>query len=62
MLPPAMAPSAFAEDDEDEEDGFDSAVSSEMTAGWSSSESSVSPERTPRWYSAVTRVVRNGLR
>jgi hypothetical protein len=41
----AMAPSAFAEDDEDEEDdGFDSAVSSEMTAGWSSSESS-SPER-----------------
>ena len=29
----AMAPSAFAEDDEDEEDdGFDSAVSSEMTA------------------------------
>ena len=34
----AMAPSAFAEDEEDEEDdGFDSAVSSEMTAGWSSS-------------------------
>ncbi len=43
----AMAPSAFAEDDEDEEDdGFDSAVSSEMTAGWSSSESSTSPERS----------------
>jgi hypothetical protein len=42
----AMAPSAFAEDDEDEDDdGFDSAVSSEMTAGWSSSESSSSPER-----------------
>jgi hypothetical protein len=42
----AMAPSAFAEDDEDEEDdGFDSAVSSEMGA-WSSSESSVSPERS----------------
>ena len=43
----AMAPSAFAEDEEDEEDdGFDSAVSSEMTAGWSSSESSASPERS----------------
>ncbi len=41
----AMAPSAFAEDDEDEEDdGFDSAVSSEMGA-WSSSEGAVSPER-----------------
>jgi hypothetical protein len=43
----AMAPSAFAEDDEDEDDdGFDSAVSSEMTAGWSSSDSSASPERS----------------
>jgi hypothetical protein len=43
----AMAPSAFAEDDEDEDDdGFDSAVSSEMSAGWSSSESSASPERS----------------
>ncbi len=43
----AMAPSAFAEDeDEEEDDGFDSAVSSEMTAGWSSSESSASPERS----------------
>ena len=43
----AMAPSAFAEDeDEDDDDGFDSAVSSEMTAGWSSSESSSSPERS----------------
>jgi hypothetical protein len=43
----AMAPSAFAEDDEDEEDdGFDSAVSSEMTAGWSSSDSASSPERS----------------
>jgi hypothetical protein len=42
----AMAPSAFAEDEEDEDDdGFDSAVSSEMTTGWSSSESSASPER-----------------
>ncbi len=43
----AMAPSAFAKDDEDEDDdGFDSAVSSEMSAGWSSSESSASPERS----------------
>ncbi len=41
----AMAPSAFAEDEEDEDDGFESAVSSEMTAGWSSSEGAVSPER-----------------
>jgi hypothetical protein len=41
----AMAPSAFAEEDEDEDDGFESAVSSEMTAGWSSSEGAVSPER-----------------
>jgi hypothetical protein len=42
----AMAPSAFAEDDEDEEDdGFDSAVSSEMTTGWSSADSAVSPDR-----------------
>jgi hypothetical protein len=42
----AMAPSAFAEEDEDEDDGFESAVSSEMTAGWSSSEGAVSPERS----------------
>jgi hypothetical protein len=43
----AMAPSAFAEDDEDEEDdGFDSAVSSEMGAGWSSAESSAGQERS----------------
>ncbi len=43
----AMAPAAFAEDeDEEDDDGFDSAVSSEMTAGWSSSESSSSPERS----------------
>jgi len=41
----AMAPSAFAEEDEEEDDGFESAVSSEMTAGWSSSEGAVSPER-----------------
>jgi hypothetical protein len=42
----AMAPSAFAEDDEDEEDdGFDSAVSSEMATAWSSSDSSAGAER-----------------
>jgi hypothetical protein len=41
----AMAPSAFAEEDEEEDDGFESAVSSEMTAGWSSSESAAGPER-----------------
>ena len=43
----AMAPSAFAEDDEDEDDdGFDAAVSSEMTSGWSGSDSaSVGAER-----------------
>ena len=41
----AMAPSAFAEEDEDEEDdGFDSAVSSEMGA-WSSTEGSATPDR-----------------
>ncbi len=43
----AMAPSAFAEDDEDEdEDGFDSVVSGEMASGWSSTDSSASPERS----------------
>jgi hypothetical protein len=31
----AMAPAAFAEDEEDEEDAFDAAVSSEMTSAWS---------------------------
>ena len=36
----AMAPSAFAEDEDEDDDGFDAAVSSEMTSGWSSSESS----------------------
>ncbi len=41
----AMAPSAFAEDEEDEDDGFESAVSSEMTAGWGASEGAASPER-----------------
>jgi hypothetical protein len=32
----AMAPAAFAEDDEEEDDGFESAVSSEMATAWSS--------------------------
>ena len=41
----AMAPSAFAEDEDEEDDGFDAAVSSEMTSGWSSSESSAGAER-----------------
>jgi len=34
----AMAPAAFAEDDEDDDDAFDAAVSSEMTSGWSSTD------------------------
>src|SRR4029077_4400433 len=42
----AMAPSAFAEDDE-EDDGFDAAVSSEMTSAWSSGDASSGAERTP---------------
>ena len=55
----AMAPSAFAEDDEDEEDdGFDSAVSSEMGA-WSSTEGSGEPgprRRRPwSWHASPTR-------
>jgi len=42
----AMAPSAFAEDDE-EDDGFDAAVSSEMTSAWSSTDqASTSAERS----------------
>jgi hypothetical protein len=40
----AMAPSAFAEDDEEEDDGFDSAVSSEMSSAWAT-DSSSAPER-----------------
>lgn len=35
----AMAPAAFAEDEEEEDDGFESAVSSEMATAWSSSDS-----------------------
>ncbi len=42
----ALAPSAFAEEEDEEDDGFESAVSSEMSAAWSSSESSASPERS----------------
>src|SRR5262245_48912273 len=34
----AMAPSAFAEDEDEEDDGFDAAVSSEMTSAWSSTD------------------------
>ncbi len=41
----AMAPSAFAEDEDEEDDGFESAVSSEMTSAWSSSESSSPADR-----------------
>ena len=35
----AMAPAAFAEDEDEEDDGFESAVSSEMATAWSSSDS-----------------------
>jgi hypothetical protein len=34
----AMAPSAFVEEDEEEEDAFDSAVSSEMATAWATDE------------------------
>jgi hypothetical protein len=54
----AMAPSAFAEE-EDEDDGFEDAVSSEMATAWSSEESAtssgpapamvISREATPEW-------------
>ena len=54
----AMAPSAFAED-EDEDDGFEQAVSSEMATSWSADEGSpsggpapamvISREATPEW-------------
>ncbi len=36
----AMAPSAFAEDEDEEDDGFDAAVSQEMASAWSSPETS----------------------
>jgi hypothetical protein len=43
----AMAPAAFAEDDDEEDDGFDAAVSSEMTSAWSSTDQpSPSAERS----------------
>jgi len=41
----AMAPSAFAEDEDEEDDAFDSAVSSEMGSAWATSDSSAGPER-----------------
>jgi hypothetical protein len=41
----AMAPSAFAEDDDEEDDGFDAAVSTEMATAWSSSEGAAGGER-----------------
>src|SRR5271157_6088663 len=54
----AMAPSAFAED-EDEDDGFEEAVSSEMATSWSADEGQplggpapamvISREATPEW-------------
>jgi hypothetical protein len=42
----AMAPSAFAED-EDEDDGFEEAVSSEMATAWSSDEGATSGASAP---------------
>ncbi len=42
----AMAPSAFAED-EDEDDGFEDAVSSEMATSWSSDEGQTSASQAP---------------
>src|SRR5207249_11199647 len=42
----AMAPSAFAED-EDEDDGFEQAVSSEMATAWSSDEGATSATSAP---------------
>jgi hypothetical protein len=42
----AMAPSAFVEEDEEEDDGFDAAVSSEMTSAWSSDQTTPSAERS----------------
>ncbi|MGC8640923.1 MAG: hypothetical protein ACP5XB_13730 [Isosphaeraceae bacterium] len=53
----AMAPSAFAEEEE-EDDGFEQAVSSEMATAWSSDEGApatagpamvISREATPEW-------------
>lgn len=38
----AMAPSAFTEDEDEEDDGFDAAVSSDMAGAWSSSSESTS--------------------
>jgi hypothetical protein len=42
----AMAPAAFAEDEDEEDDGFESAVSSEMATAWSSGDqTTVAAER-----------------
>jgi hypothetical protein len=48
----AMAPSAFAEDEE-EDDGFEAAVSSEMTSAWSAGEES--PSGTPAPAMVISR-------
>jgi len=54
----AMAPSAFAEEEDEEDDGFEEAVSSEMATAWSSDEGSsgapapamvISREAAPEW-------------
>ena len=55
----ALAPSAFAEDEEDEDDGFEEAVSSEMATSWPADEDQpsggqapamvISREATPEW-------------
>ncbi len=55
----ALAPSAFAEDEEDEDDGFEEAVSSEMATSWPADEGQplggqapamvISREATPEW-------------
>ena len=58
----AMAPSAFAEEEDEDDDGFDAAVSSEMTSGWSSFRqlaARVSSGASPPWSSRAT-AMRNG--
>ncbi len=55
----AMAPSAFAEEEDEEDDGFEEAVSSEMATSWSADEGApssgpapamvISREATPEW-------------
>ncbi len=41
----AMAPSSFSEEEDEEDDGFESAVSSEMSSAWASSDTSAPAER-----------------